>query len=265
MEFKTTKKVNPNLDKYHKHDLDLAYSFTKQMLKEFGQFLKAAVLFGSSARKQDSKDIDILIVVDDTTIVIDAEVTEAYRLITERIVSSVSPRIHVTTIKFSSFWQYMRSGDPIAVNILRDGIALVDTGFFTPMQVLLFQGRIRPSVEAIWGYYEMAPKSLLSSRWHILQGMLDLYWAVIDSAHSALMKVGEIPPTPAHVSDMLNEKLVKNGKLEKRYAVTMEKFYKISKSIVHREIRNVHGKDFEKYYEEAKQFVDRMKRLIHEK
>ena len=113
MEFKTTKKVNPNLDKYHKHDLDLAYSFTKQMLKEFGQFLKAAVLFGSSARKQDSKDIDILIVVDDTTIVIDAEVTEAYRLITERIVSSVSPRIHVTTIKFSSFWQYMRSGDPM--------------------------------------------------------------------------------------------------------------------------------------------------------
>ena len=101
MDFKTTKKVNPNLEKYHKHDLDLAYSFTAKMHKEFGTFLKAVVLFGSTSRGKEGNDVDILVVVDDTSLVIDQDVTEAYRLITEKIVANVSKRIHVTTIKFS--------------------------------------------------------------------------------------------------------------------------------------------------------------------
>jgi uncharacterized protein (UPF0332 family)/predicted nucleotidyltransferase len=265
MEFKITKKVNPNVQKYHKHDMDTAYEFTKKIYKEFGQFLKAVVLFGSTARGQEGNDIDILIVVDDTSIVIDPEVTEAYRLITERIIAEVSKRIHVTTIKFSSFWQYMRSGDPIAVNILREGVALVDTGFFTPMQVLLYQGRIRPSEEAIWGYYEMAPRSLLSSRIHIMQATLDLYWSVIDSAHAVLMKMGEVPPTPSHVSMMMREKLVKTGKVEKRYADIMERFYRLSKMIVHRKVKEIHGLEFEKYYHDAEEFVNRMKQFINRK
>ncbi len=265
MEFKTTKKVNPNTEKYHKHDLDTAYNFTKRMYKEFGAFLKAVVLFGSTARGQHGNDIDVLVVVDDTSIVIDADVSEAYRLITERIVAEVSKRIHVTTLKFSSFWQYLRSGDPIGVNILREGVALIDTGFFTPMQVLFFQGRIRPSPEAMWGYFEMAPRSLLSSRGHLLEASIDLYWAVIDSAHAVLMKHGEVPPTPGHVGEMLSKRLVKEGKLEKKYADIMDKFYRLSKAIIHRQLKEVKGEEFEKYYKDADMFVHRMKQILNEK
>jgi len=265
MEFKTTKKVNPNTEKYHKHDLDTAYDFTKRMYKEFGAFLKAVVLFGSTARGEKGNDIDLLIIVDDTSIGIDADVSEAYRLITEKIVNEVSKRIHVTTIKFTSFWQYMKNGDPIGVNILREGVALIDTGFFTPMQVLFFQGRIRPSPEAMWGYFEMAPRSLMSSKGHLMQASIDLYWAVVDSAHAVLMKHGEVPPTPAHVGDMLNEKLVKTKKLEKKYSDIMDRFYKLSKAIVHGHIREMKGEDFEKYYKDAEMFVHRMKRILNEK
>jgi len=109
----------------------------------------------------------------------------------------------------TSFWEYIRNGDPIAINILRDGVALIDTGFFEPLQVLLRRGRIRPTQESIWLYFIRAPNTLHNSKWHILQATLDIYWACVDACHAALMKIGETPPTPEHVADLLEDKLVK--------------------------------------------------------
>ena len=264
MDFKIKKKVNPNIDKYRKHDIDLAYDFTKKLYKEFGDFLKAVVLFGSTVRNKGEKqhDIDILVIVDDTSVFIGEDVTEAYRIITEKLIASVSTKIHVTTIKFTSFWNYMRAGDPIGINILRDGLPLIDKGFFAPMQVMLYQGRIRPTYEAIWTYFEQAPKTLDNSKWHIMQATLDLYWAVIDSAHAALMRKNEVPPTPEHVADILDRVYVKHRLLEKKYVDTMRKFYVLSKKITHREIKTISGQEYERYYQEAEAFVRRMKQLV---
>ncbi len=46
------RKINPNIELYRKEDLDIAYKFTKDLHKELGTFIKAVVLFGSSARKK---------------------------------------------------------------------------------------------------------------------------------------------------------------------------------------------------------------------
>jgi uncharacterized protein (UPF0332 family) len=133
------------------------------------------------------------------------------------------------------------------------------------MQELLRQGRVRPSEESIWRYYGRAPKTLLNSRWHILQATLDLYWGVIDAAHAALMRANQIPPTPDHVSDMLNKIFVKHKMLEKKYVLTMQRFYKLSKMITHREIKEIKGHEYEKYYYEADDFIKRMRKLIQKK
>ncbi|NQV08251.1 hypothetical protein HQ529_00175 [Candidatus Woesearchaeota archaeon] len=263
MEFKIKKKVNPNIKLYKKEELDIAYEFSKRLYKEFGTFLKAVVLFGSTARrKSKTNDIDIMVVVDDITTYLGSDIVETYRIITEKIVADVSIRIHVTSIKFTSFWQYIRAADPIGINILRDGVALIDTGFFTPMQVLLFQGRIRPTYESIWTYFERAPRTLDNAKWHIMQATLDLYWAVIDSAHAALMRVGEIPPSPNHVAEMIDSKLVKENHIQRRYSTIMSDFYTLSKKITHREIKEVKGKDFDKYFKDAEEFVNEMKKFI---
>src|SRR3989338_8764278 len=50
---------------------------------------------------------------------------------------------------------------------------------------------LRFTAESIWTYYIRAPNTLHNSKWHLLQATLDLYWAVIDAAHAALMKHGE--------------------------------------------------------------------------
>ena len=263
VEFKLEKLEKPNQQKYPDRDIDVAREFTRRLFKEFGSFVKAVVLFGSAARFEEKKggDIDILVIVDDLTIVLKGEFVEAYRIIIHKIVADVSKRLHITTLRFTSFWEYARNGDPVAINMLRDGVALIDTGFFEPLQVLLKRGRIRPTMESVWTYFVRAPATLVNSKWHVIQGTLDLYWACIDAAHAAIMRTGEIPPTPAHVADMLDQKLVKTGKLDKKYAATMQNFYNLAKMIMHREIKEVSGDEYERYYREAKDFVEAMKNV----
>ena len=265
LEFDIHKRKKQVSDSYTKDVIDVSYDFSKKVYKEFAKFIKAIVLFGSTARKkQEGKgDIDILIIVDDVSIIIDREFVEAYRIIIDKIVSQVSPqKLHITTLKFTSFWEYVRAGDPVAVNILRDGMPIIDSGFFEPLQILLYQGRIRPSPESMWNYFNKAPITLYNSKWHIKQGVLDLYWAVIDSAHAALMKLNEVPPSPSHVADMLEQKMVKKGLVKEKYAEIMRRFYHISRIVLHGQLTEISGAQFDEYFKQAKEFVDEMQKFI---
>lgn len=266
MEFKIEKRQNENIHKYPTDDVKIAHDFSKKLKLELGDFLTAVVIFGSTTKHTSRKgsDIDILIVGDDISFQLTQELIEAYRIITENVIGAVSKKLHVTSMTFTSFWEYVKAGDPVAINILRDGVALIDTGFFNPLQILLKQGRIRPSEESIWRYFGRAPKTLTNSRWHLLQANLDLYWAVIDSAHAALMRMGHVPPSPDQAADVLYDKLVKKKLLEEKYAATMKKFYDLSKMITHREIKYIDGKDYDRNLTEASEFVERMKKFIEE-
>ena len=264
MKFDLPKRDHPNLEKYEKNDVDTAYQFANDLYKEMGGLIRGVIIFGSSAREKTTakSDIDILVIIDDLTVSLSPEVIEAYRIIINKIIVKVSTRLHITTLRFTAFWEYMRNGDPIGINILRDGVALIDSGFFEPLQVLLKKGKIRPTSESIWTYYIRAPNTLHNSKWHLLQATLDLYWAVIDAAHAALMKHGEIPPTPEHVADLLEEKLVKKKLLERKYVAIMRHFYKTMKMIVHREIKEIKGEEYDRYYKAAEDFVNRMREFI---
>ena len=144
MEFRIQRKENENLHKYPTEDLAIARKFTDQLKKELQDFLVGVVAFGSSVRREttDKSDIDILVVIDDVGMLITEAVIEGYRLIIENLVCRTSLKLHITSMTYSSFWEHAKAGDPILVNMLRDGIALYDTGFFTPLQLLLKQGRI---------------------------------------------------------------------------------------------------------------------------
>ncbi len=268
MEFKIKERKHHNIPKYNADDFGTAQKFSERIQAELKEFLKAVILFGSSARKQSmglEGDIDILLVINDLTQIVNPEVVEAYRIITYKVAANTSKRLHITTLKMTALWEYIKNGDPIAVNILRDGVPLYDTGFFEPMQVLLHQGRVRPSQESIWTYWTRAPATLLNSKWHILQASLDLYWAVIDASHAALMKMGEVPPSPAHVSEMISKILVKKRLVPAKCARTMQFFYDLSKKITHRQLQQVSGKQFDVYYREATEFCNYMEKVISRK
>ena len=130
------------------------------------------------------------------------------------------------------------------------------------MRALLIRGRIRPSEEAVWTYFARAPRTLHNAKWHVLQAVIDMYWSVIDAAHAALMYAGEIPPSPAHVADLMQDKLVNHGLLEKRYPQIMRRFYELSRKIVHRELQELSGREFDAYFKEAEEFVSRMRKML---
>ncbi|HYD03204.1 MAG TPA: nucleotidyltransferase domain-containing protein [Alphaproteobacteria bacterium] len=269
MDFNLDTRKNVNLSRYHKDDLDIVYSFSKEVKKELGMLLKGIILFGSTARNlhsnKKSNDIDILLILDDVTVKFTPELIQTYRIIVEKVVLKVSKKLHITSLKLTNFWEYVRAGDPIAVNMLRDGIPIIDTGFFEPLQILLYQGRIRPSPESIQNYMLLAPQTLQNSRAHILQATLDLYWAVIDAAHASLMYVGEVPPSPSHVAELMDEKLVKPGLLDKKHLHTVRMFYNLSKSITHGQLHDLTGAHYDGYYREAYDFVMAVKKFINKR
>ncbi len=269
MEFKIERRENPNIKNYSRDDFEYAKKFAQQLKEEAHEFLKAVILFGSVARSPQQaiyeRDIDVLVIVNDLTIILNKEVITAYRIIAENTASKISKRLHITTLRLTTFWEYVRNGDPVVINMLRDGVSILDDGFFEPIQVLLAQGRIRPTQEAIWTYFARAPATLTNSKGHILQGVLDLYWAVIDSSHAALMSLGAIPPTPEHVADLIEEKMVKTKMLDKSYADIMRNFYKISKMIMHREIKEISGQEYEKYLKDAQMYVATMQKFIEKR
>ena len=238
------------------------------MYDEFGTFISALILFGSAIKNPSNpkRDIDILVVVDDVKIKFTRELVQTYRIITEKAIANVDPkRLHVQSMKLTSFWEYVRAGDPVAINVLRYGVSLIDTGFFDPLQILLDQGRIRPSKESVYTYFTMAPVSLSRSNQHILAATVDLYWATIDAAHAALMSSGEIPPSPEHVADLMEIKLIKPNHVSKRYADIMRKMYSVYKKIIRREIQNISGKEYDKLRSESEDFVKEMKKYIEKK
>jgi predicted nucleotidyltransferase len=266
MEFKVHKRPRPNTEKFSKDHIDIAYKFSEKAYKEFGTFIKCIVLFGSATReKKPVGDIDILIIIDDMSIELRPEVVQTYRIIVQKLVTNISSKLHITTLKLTSFWEFVKAGDPVAVNILRDGVALIDTGIFDPLQMLLRQGRIRPTPEAVWSYFVRAPATLQNSKWHILQAVVDLYWAVVDAAHAALMRVGEVPPSPKHVPALMEEVLVKRKLCHKKYPLVMKNFYELMKRITHRQIKDMRGLDYDRYSKEAEDFINEMKHIVESK
>lgn len=268
MDFMITRRENPIIATYSRDDMETARAFAKRVHDEFGNFIRAVVMFGSSVkpeRKTAESDIDLLVIVDDVAINLTPEMIQTYRIIIEKLLGELSLKLHITSLRLTSFWEYVRAGDPVAINVLRDGVALIDTGFFDPLQVLLKQGRIRPSAEAIWSYMFRAPTTLHNAKWHMMQAALDCYWAAVDSAHAALMAVGEVPAAPEGVADLLELKFVRTGYLDKRYVLTMKNLYKLSRMIMHRELKEVSGAELSNYMRDAQEFVEVMRKLVERK
>jgi predicted nucleotidyltransferase len=270
MEFRIEKRKR-NIDiHYPKDEFDIARDFATRVYKEYGGFIKSLVIFGSVTKKErlaKEADIDVLIIIDDVSVNLTRDMVETYRIITEKILVNMKDgeRLHIQSMRLSSFWEYVRAGDPVAINILRYGMALIDTGVFDPLQSLLDNGRIRPTRESIYNYFTMAPASVSRSREHILSAMVDLYWASVDAAHAALMCLGEIPPSPDHIADMLDEKMVKKGLLNRRYSKTMRDNYTVFKQIVHRQVKDVEGREYDVYREKTIAFVNEMRKFIEKR
>jgi predicted nucleotidyltransferase len=245
-------------------DYDIAYDFAVKAYKKFQEVIKSIALFGSVAKNIPYKksDIDIVIVVDDCTILWDEELIAWYREELSKLLTqeNYKKEIHINTVTLSTFWKEIKEGDPVAINVLRYGEPLVDHGgFFNPLKVLLRRGKIRPTAEAIYITLQRAPMHLARSKYAILGAVEGLYWAMVDAAHAAIMTAGHIPPSPEHIYDMLKKTL---PKLNSRYRDDFKELYTIAHNITHGNVKILHGKQIDNLRKKAENFVDEMKKQV---
>ena len=248
-----------------KENYDIAYDFAIEAYKKFQHIIKSIVLFGSVAKNlKTQNDIDIIIFVDDCTIQWDDELTSWYREELQKIlaVNKNRDKLHINTVTLSVFWDEFKSGEPVAINIVRYGKALIDFGgFFEPLKILLAKGKVKPTAEAIYNALRRAPFHLSRARYNVYLIVDSLYWAMVDSAHAALMMAEQVAPSPEHIPEMLEEYFVKKKMLDRDYVRLYREIYEIIHSANKTGIK-IPSKKIDEYQNSAEKFVNQMTEIV---
>lgn len=265
-EKEVSKKDFPSLNLKTEHDI--AMDFAVKVYQKFDKIVKSIVLFGSVA-KEDSvagSDIDIIILIDDVSLRWDQELIAWYREELDKLLrkNPYNQSLHINTVKLGTWWEDLMKGDPTVINVLRYGEAMIDHGgFFEPLKRLLIMGKIRPSPESIYVNLQRAPQHLARSYQAELGAIEGLYWAMVDSAHAALISINVLPPSPEHLAVDLREHFVGPGLLKMKYVQWYKEILMLHKKIAHGQITDLQGVVIDDWQEKTKEFIDVMARLVN--
>lgn len=250
-----------------KTESEIAMDFATKVYQKFNKIIKSIILFGSASKQKAvaGSDLDIIIILDDVSINWDQELIAWYREELEKIVkrNPYKVNLHINTIKLSTWWQDLIRGDPVVLNVIRDGRAMIDFGgFFEPLQYLMVQGRIRSTPEAIYSLLQRAPAHITRSKVSEMNAIEGLYWAMVDSAQAALIAADVEPASPEHVPVDLKETFVNTGKLKMKYVVWYRDLLLLHKKIVHGDIRDLKGAEIDEWQERTEEFLKTMVHLV---
>lgn len=268
-----TKKKISKLKKYPTLSLktkrDIAMDFAQKVVEKFSNLVKAVILFGSTAKNQATigSDIDVIIIVDDATINFDEKFVMWYRDELGKIVSAnpYKKDLHINTVKTTTWWEDLVKGDPTVINVIRYGDPLIDVGgFFSPLKVLLQQGRIRPTPESIYTVLNRVPGHILRSRVSEMSSIEGCYWAYVESAQALLMAIKIIPPSPEHIAILLKEHFVDKGLLDIKNVTDFRDLFDLHRRIIHGEVKNIDGKIVDDYQNKAEAFFKKVVNLLNE-
>ncbi len=249
------------------NERDIALDFGTKVYKKFNKLVKSIILFGSSVKNTSTStsDIDIIIIIDDATVQWDQELIAWYREELGKLIRAnpYKKELHINTVKLTTWWQDLIRGDPVVINVIRYGEPVIDFGgFFEPLKVLLNEGKIKSTPEAIYTCLQRAPRHLARSKAAELGAVEGIYWAMVDSAHALLIAAKILPPSPEHIPILLKENFVDKGLLKMKYVVWYRDIYVLHRKIVHGDITDIKGVEIDEWQERADKFIRIMANLI---
>lgn len=249
------------------NEKDIAMDFATRVQQKFDRLIKASILFGSQAKDNQSatSDIDIVLIIDDASVEWDLELISWYREELGKIIKAKNygKELHINTVKLTTWWQDLIYGDPVVLNILRYGEALIDLGgFFNPIKSLLSQGKIRSTPEAVFVALQRAPTHLARSKMAIVGAVEGVYWAMVDSAHAALIMAGQVPPSPEHIPELLQDTFVSKKMLSGNYVRAFSDLFVIHKKISHGNIIEIKGAEIDRWQAISRDFLSEMTKII---
>ncbi|MFA5258860.1 MAG: nucleotidyltransferase domain-containing protein [Candidatus Pacearchaeota archaeon] len=252
-----------------KTEREIAMDFAEKVYIKFDKIIKSVILFGSTAKHEESadSDIDIILVVDDAVIKFDDRLIMWYRDELGKIIQEnpYKQDLHINTVKLTTWWEDLSKGDPVIINIIRYGEALIDfAGFFDPIKILLQEGRIKSTPEAMYTILNRIPGHLVRSKTAEMSAIEGCYWAMIESAQALLMSVKILPPSPEHITMLLKENFVDKGLLKINYVADIKEIYELHKKIAHGEIKDIDGRIIDQWQNKADAFFKVCIKMINE-
>jgi len=252
-----------------KTERDIAINFALKAYEKFDKLIKSIVLFGSSAKSTSTpgSDIDIIIIIDDATVKFDEKLIMWYREELGKIIQDnpYKKDLHINTIKLTTWWEDFSKGDPTVINIIRYGESIIDLGgFFSPLKVLLQEGRVKTTPEAMYAVLNRVPGHITRSKVSEISAIEGCYWAMVESSQALLMAIKVIPPSPEHIATLLRENFVNKRLLKSKYVSDFQDLFDLHKRIIHGEIKDIDGKIIDTYQDKAEDFFKVCMDLIKE-
>jgi predicted nucleotidyltransferase len=246
---------------------DIAFDFAEKVYIKFDKLIKAVVLFGSVAKQTDQvdSDVDIIIIIDDAMVKFDQQLIAWYREELGKLMQAnpYQSELHINTMKLTTWWNDLFRGDPTAINIVRYGESIIDFGgFFTPLKILLQQGNIRLTPEAIYTCLNRVPEHITRSKRAEISAIEGCYWAMVDASQALLMAVRVLPPSPEHIPVLLKEHFVDKKLLNIRYVSWYRDLFELHKRIVHGEVTGLKGEIIDGWQLRADEFFKVCLKLI---
>ncbi len=264
-----TKSVGKKLKKFSVETrLKSAEDFKNRILGMFKGYVKSVIVFGSFMKGQGTgkSDVDIYIIFDDTKMPLKKFENIRSKIDEDiyKVASSIDPRLHAQPIlALTEFIKGIRYTHPLFFNIIREGYAIYDTGFFIPMRKLLEWGEFPITPEAAHMRMEGVPRRLTRVKSVKLYMIAeDMYYALLDAAQAVLMYIGVGPPAPKTAAKEVRKHLVDAGLLEEEYAQLLEDVYIFRKKVENKELKDVSGKEVDEWIKKTGKYVKRFDKLL---
>ncbi|EHK01315.1 hypothetical protein HRED_08865 [Candidatus Haloredivivus sp. G17] len=116
--------------------------------------MKCVAVWGSVAKGEHGResDIDTLVILDDTKLQKDVP-DDAKKKIQKKVTDLAKETDERITIQYfpflTEFWDSLRKGEPLAIEAVRNGEPVYDTGLFMPAKRLLQRGKISGTQESV--------------------------------------------------------------------------------------------------------------------
>ncbi|MFB6203028.1 MAG: nucleotidyltransferase domain-containing protein [Candidatus Nanohaloarchaea archaeon] len=247
--------------------MEAVEEFSEKLQEKLGDKVIVVAVWGSVSKAEHDveSDIDTLVVLDDTKLqndVPDSTKKKIRRKVT-KLAKDTDERITIQYFPFlTEFWDSLRQGEPLAIEAVRNGEPVYDTGVFMPAKRLLDRGKIAGTQESVKkrlnlaaSGFKKAENNLRSSIPHKLEQVM------ANAGQAPIMLTGKAPPGKEKVPELLEEMFVEEDMLEEEYVEKARDIYEFGDR-GEKNPEEVTGEEVEEYLDRTDDFVRRMHKLV---
>lgn len=247
--------------------MESAEEFADKLVEKLGEKVKCVAVWGSVPKGEHGydSDIDTLVILDDTKLQKDVpqDARDKIKKKVTNLAKETDERITIQYFPFlTEFWDSLRSGEPIAIEAVRNGEPVYDVGIFMPAKRLLERGKISGTRESVKKRLNMGAKGYKKAESTVRSSIPHkLEQAMANAGQGPIMLAGKQPPGKEKVPGVLEEMFVENDMLEEEFVEKAEDIVEFA-DLGEKESSEVTGEMVEEHLQKTDDFVRRMHELV---